>query len=88
VTHAKNYYRPRSIRATLQFIQRLDALLDLIARSPQIFPPYDRDCRFAKVPRYPYMVVFRERATDWIEVLAVANTHRRPGYWRWRKYRD
>lgn len=33
------------------------------------------------VRRFPYFVVYRERA-DFLEVVAVAHQTRRPGYWR------
>jgi len=33
--------------------------------------------------RFPYFVVYRERA-DHIELIALAHTGRRPGYWRFR----
>ena len=33
------------------------------------------------VRRFPYFVIYRERADD-LEIVAVAHQNRRPGYWR------
>jgi hypothetical protein len=34
-----------------------------------------------KLPRFPYAVVYRDQP-ERIEIVAVANGARRPGYWR------
>jgi hypothetical protein len=32
--------------------------------------------------RFPYLLIYREREDGVIQILAVAHTSRRPGYWK------
>lgn len=53
--------------------------------SPASFPrllnmPADLVIRRARLPRFPYAVIFMDLGTE-IRVLAVAHAKRRPGYW-------
>ena len=45
------------------------------------FAPYIHGTRRNRIPRFPYDFVIRVTSTD-IEVVAVAHTSRRSGYWR------
>jgi hypothetical protein len=36
------------------------------------------------VKRFPYKIVYRERADD-LYIVAIAHTSRRPGYWKDRR---
>ena len=67
------------------FLAELDRCLDLVAEHPQAFPRLADtdprlDIRRALLNRFPYAVVFLE-LPDRLQVLAVAHTSRRPGYW-------
>jgi plasmid stabilization system protein ParE len=66
------------------FTDAVDQILARIAESPLAFPLlYEPDIRSAKVPRFPYRVVYLVAGED-VEVLAVAHAKRRPAYWRGR----
>ena len=52
---------------------------------PESFPrlldvPEDLEIRRALLPRFPYALVFISTGVE-IQVIAVAHTKRRPGYW-------
>jgi len=58
--------------------------LALIAASPETYPPYDDDHRFAILRRYPYSLVYQLYSQQ-VFVVAVAHSSRSAGYWRGRK---
>jgi toxin ParE1/3/4 len=65
-----------------RFIEAVDVLLARISEAPERFPLlFEPDIRSAKVPRFPYRVVYVVVGLD-IDVIAVAHAKRRPAYWR------
>lgn len=76
--HYENDYRGRGVR----FVEAVDRVLKRIAESPARFPLHlEPDVRSAKVPRFPYRVVYLVVDGD-IDVIAVAHAKRRPAYWQ------
>jgi plasmid stabilization system protein ParE len=69
-----------------RFVDYVDATLQRIADVPGGFPAWDVDPRFkrAVVPRFPYILFYRELAAS-VEIVAVAHCAREPGYWLGRK---
>ena len=68
------------------FSRAVRAAFKLIARFPEAWAAYPKrpGIRRYVMKRYPFVIVYRELATE-IRVLAVAATRRRPGYWRGRR---
>jgi hypothetical protein len=65
-----------------RFVAAVDAVLVRVVGAPTQFPLlFEPDIRSAKVPRFPYRVVYLVLGAD-LDVLAVAHAKRRPGYWR------
>ena len=63
--------------ATVQFVTRQ-------IQSDPLRRPLRRDgTRKATLPRFPFVIVYRDRP-QWIEIVAVAHGARRPDYWRTR----
>lgn len=77
---ALQWYQARSSRASARFEAEMERILKLITLNPESFPAYDDDHRFVVLRRYPYFLVYQVQA-DRIEVVAVAQAGRRPGYW-------
>jgi plasmid stabilization system protein ParE len=75
------WYRERSLRAAEAFVSELERAIAAISEAPRRWPFFQADCRRFPLRRFPYLVIYRERAQS-IEVLAVAHGRRRPGYWR------
>jgi toxin ParE1/3/4 len=81
---AFDWYLERSQDAALQFNTEVDRALAEIARAPQRWAsgPY-RTRRFL-LRKFPFILIYRERDSGDIQILAVAHTSRKPGYWKGR----
>lgn len=76
------WYGERSSRAPAAFIEEIDNAIKSILDAPRRWPVFDLDCRRFPLFRFPYSIVYRERSTNLVQILAVAHGRRRPGYWR------
>jgi plasmid stabilization system protein ParE len=77
------WYQARSLRAAARFEAEVERLLGLIGTSPEMFPSYDDEHRFAVLKRFPYSLVYQVQP-DQVWVVAVPHSGRSPGYWRGR----
>ncbi|MBI1830407.1 MAG: type II toxin-antitoxin system RelE/ParE family toxin [Planctomycetes bacterium] len=78
---AWTWYRDRSERAAQRFRAAFEQAIQRIADNPEGWGEYLRGTRCISLCRFPYIIVFRETA-DEVQVIAVAHTHRREGYWK------
>jgi plasmid stabilization system protein ParE len=81
---AISWYRLRSPRTADRFVAEIDRVLRLIESSPQMFPEYDSEHRFAVLRRFPYSIVYQAQPGRNL-VIAVAHSSRASGYWHGRK---
>jgi len=77
------WYQARSPRAAARFEAEVDRIMGLVAASPEMFPAYDDEHRFAILHRFPYSVVYQVQP-DQVYVVAVAHSRRVQGYWQGR----
>jgi toxin ParE1/3/4 len=79
---AMRWYETRRAGLGLELVGVVERALVRIAETPAQFPGWPAAPRWrrAVLDRFPYAVVFEERA-EGIEVVAVAHGKRRPGYW-------
>jgi plasmid stabilization system protein ParE len=82
VDAAWKWYAERSLQAAQRFAEELDQAVQSICDHSEWSPRYLAGTRCCLLKRYPYLVVFRERPDDLIEVVAVSHAKRRPGYWK------
>lgn len=61
------------------FLAAVDACIAVAARLPLAAPLWRGDTRRRRVARFPYLVFFRVR-DEVLDVIAIAHTSRRPGY--------
>jgi toxin ParE1/3/4 len=80
---AFDWYFARSARVAAAFLDEIDRALDLISSSPQTWPLYHQNTRKFVLKRFPFLLVYREKAST-IQVIAVAHGRRRPYYWKMR----
>jgi plasmid stabilization system protein ParE len=66
------------------FIEEIDRAIDSILNAPKRLPVFDENCRRMPLFRFPYSIVYREKSTAVVQILAVAHGRRRSGYWRGR----
>lgn len=66
------------------FLLEAIAAIDRIQRFPEAWHPLGDEIRRCRLRRFPYGLIY-SKDQDGILILAVAHTHREPGYWRDRK---
>jgi hypothetical protein len=83
LTDAIAWYDKRSPGLGNRFRAAVDARLDDILESAEIFPRAfdDLDFRFVRIPHFPYLILYRIRK-DIISVLGVFHTASDPAKWR------
>ena len=68
-----------------RFVSAIEHMLKRIDQAPNEFPVLlPPDIRSAKVPKFPYRIVYVLLGTV-VDVIAVAHAKRRPTYWRRRR---
>jgi len=82
---ARRWYARRSPAVARRFLEELDRAVERIGAGPETWPAYLHSTRVFSLRRFPYLVVFREGA-ECVQVLAVAHSHRKPGYWKRRTH--
>ena len=80
---AWQWYAERSPLAASAFLAELDRAITLVSEGPYQWPEYVAGTRRYALRRFPFVLVYRERAAT-IQIIAVAHGRRRPGYWRQR----
>lgn len=78
---AIGWYAGRSVDAALRFERRVTEAIEQIANNPTLWPKVAPRLHRCPLPRYPFYLIYAVRE-EAIEVLAVAHTSRRPGYWK------
>lgn len=61
-------------------LERIETGYSQIQLHPEIGPPYAEKYRHYIIDRFPYAIIYHERA-DSVEVLAFAHHKREPFYW-------
>ena len=64
-----------------RFLTAVQNTLTRIVEFPQLFHEVEPNIRHARVPRFPYAVVYRI-AGGVIQIVAVAHLRRAPSYWK------
>jgi toxin ParE1/3/4 len=77
---AYQWYRDQNPEVALKFELAVNAVLDEISSAPQRWPGYIFKTKRALLLHFPYAVVFRADSVN-IQIIAIAHTSRRPGYW-------
>lgn len=77
------WYKERSSSAALAFITELDTAIERISKTPLIRPRYINGTRRYFFRQFPFALVYRT-TEETIEIIAIAHSRRKPGYWRTR----
>jgi plasmid stabilization system protein ParE len=80
---ARAWYQARSPQTAARFEAEVERVVGLIGASPEMFPSYDDDHRFAVLRRFPYSLIYQVQPTQ-VFVVAVAHSSRAAGYWQGR----
>jgi len=79
---AFDWYLERSPDAALGFDAEVDRALAQIIAAPKRWASGAHSTRRFLLRQFPFTLIYRERVTGNIQILAVAHTSRRPGYWK------
>jgi plasmid stabilization system protein ParE len=81
VDAAAQWYGERRNGLGGEFIEAVLRTADDVCDAPHRWRVVRGRARRALLGRFPYALVYRETADGDIEIVAVAHTSRRPGYW-------
>ncbi len=78
---ADDWYLSRSVDASIAFLSDAYGALESISEAPQRWPKYLYGTRRFVLQRFPFSVVYLDDA-DFVTIVAVAHSKRKPGYWK------
>lgn len=78
---AKAWYDKQRLGLGESFFQEITAAVSRIREAPKTWPEYKRGTRRFLVHRFPFAVIYSQRANSLL-VVAVMHLKRRPGYWQ------
>jgi toxin ParE1/3/4 len=81
---AFDWYLERSPDAALRFDSEVDRALAQIIEAPRRWAVGLFSTRRFLLRQFPFIVIYRERPEGTVQIIAVAHTSRKPGYWKGR----
>lgn len=79
--HAKVWYDGQRPSLGESFFDEITTAISRIRETPNTWPEYQRGTRRFLVHRFPFAMIYSQRASR-LFVVAVMHLKRRPGYWR------
>jgi toxin ParE1/3/4 len=81
---AFDWYLQQSPEAALKFDAEVERALAHIIQAPQRWTAGPHSTRRFLLRRFPFIMIYRDLTSVDIQIVAIAHTSRRPGYWRGR----
>ena len=81
IDEALAYYQAIDQDWSLRLVRELEDSLQMMLRFPLGWHPLGGGLRQRRVKSFPFVIVYQPK-DDAIVIIAFANTHRRPDYWR------
>jgi plasmid stabilization system protein ParE len=81
LNEAVDWYERRRPDLGSRFFAQVKATFNRIAANPQMHAPVYGPVRKARVPQFPYIVLYREEPGE-VVVIAVFHTSRDPSIWQ------
>ena len=75
------YYEDCQGGLGLEFAEEVYAAIRRVSEYPDAWSEMSKNTRRCLVSRFPYGVIFQVKS-GMLRIIAVANLHRRPGYWK------
>jgi plasmid stabilization system protein ParE len=80
---ADDWYVARSLDASVGFLSDVYGALETISEAPHRWPKYLHGTRRLVLERFPFSVIYLDDS-DFVTIIAVAHSKRKPGYWKYR----
>lgn len=81
LAEAIQYYNYEEIGLGEDFLTEVLKVLDRIAKFPDAWHTCSKRTRRCQTRRFPYGIIYQIRKEE-ILIVAIANLHRKPGYWK------
>jgi plasmid stabilization system protein ParE len=81
--HSIEWYRSQSPRASVDFRITVSEAIRGIAQAPHLWPRYIHESRRLVLRRFPFSIIYLDDV-DIVNIVAVAHSKRKPGYWEHR----
>ena len=78
---ADDWYLSRSPDVSLAFLSDVYDALTTISESPHRWPKYLHGTRRFVIHRFPFSVIYLDDS-EFVTIIAVSHSKRKPGYWR------
>ena len=75
------YYEECEPGLGLELAEEVYSAIGRVSEYPDAWSPVSQNTRRCLVNRFPFGVIFQVK-DGMLRIIAVANLHRRPGYWR------
>jgi plasmid stabilization system protein ParE len=83
IQQAFEYFESRQPGLGIDFVQRVDDAIAKVCENPDRWPRLGSSVRRCQTDRFKYGIIYHVLGNE-IEVLAVMDLRRKPGYWRQR----
>ncbi|GAB6112205.1 type II toxin-antitoxin system RelE/ParE family toxin [Desulfomicrobium salsuginis] len=80
LVHAIEYYEECEPGLGAAFMDEVIAAVARLKLNPSAWSPFTTRTRRCRTKRFPFSIIYHVRH-DHLEIVAVANLRRRPGYW-------
>jgi hypothetical protein len=84
---AVEYYEECQVGLGLEFAEEVYLTIARAIQYPDAWSTMSKNTRRCLVNRFPYGIIYQVKS-DMLRIIAVANLHRRPGYWKDRVKRE
>jgi plasmid stabilization system protein ParE len=78
---AAAFYETRRPGLGAAFTREIEAVIEQILDAPDRWPVIEQDVRRCVAHIFPYRILYAEEG-DFVHIIAVAHSSRKPGYWR------
>jgi toxin ParE1/3/4 len=78
---AFEWYLERSPEAALKFDSEVERALAQIVQAPKRWALGSHSTRRFLLRHFPFVLIYRERPSAGVQIVALAHTSRKPGYW-------
>ncbi|MBF0410904.1 MAG: type II toxin-antitoxin system RelE/ParE family toxin [Candidatus Riflebacteria bacterium] len=80
LNQAVDYYEGSQLGLGYEFLEEVYATIGRIIQYPNAWGKLSRRTRRCLTQRFPYSVVYQIKEKH-VRIIAIAHSHRRPGYW-------